>query len=320
VPAARPEARCLVEGNRVERHRATKVRAPGGAGALLHGGEQSAPDPPALDGGVDEQRAQRAGPGVELRDRRRLAFDLRDDRVERAHHVDEQVGRIAEKHRPALGAVVVVPAPVRDRAFDQPQEPRHLVEPPRPQGQAGRLVARKSLPAAHGSKSVTSAAFGRRVRPRAARRDEEREACVHVSGPRVALHRRALRRVERADGVARRGDLAALLSLRTHVAVIRDGTAPAGRSCGAARARGTADAATDGARIGAAVAVMKSKAAAQLGLPFGADIIVSAFTSRRRHDPTEHDAGNHPHQTHPLACHFRYHVHEEGQVRIRRTP
>ena len=72
-PAAGPKARLRIERDGVERHRPAKARAPGRAGALLDGGEQRAPDALPLGGGVHEQRAQRAGGDVELRDGDELA-------------------------------------------------------------------------------------------------------------------------------------------------------------------------------------------------------------------------------------------------------
>ena len=78
------------------------------------------------------------------------------------------------------------------------------------------------------SNAGASAAFGGRICPRAPGRHEKRETCVHVRGTRVADHRRTGRRAERANRSSGCDDVAALLGLRTDVAV-RDGAA-AGRA------------------------------------------------------------------------------------------
>ena len=74
------------------------------------------------------------------------------------------------------------------------------------------------------SNAGASAAFGGRICPRAPGRHEKHETRVHVRGTRVADHRRTGRRAERANRSSRRDDVAALLGLRTDVAV-RDGAA-----------------------------------------------------------------------------------------------
>src|SRR5205823_7919953 len=123
--------------------------------------------------------------------------------------------------------------------------------------------------------------------PRAPDRHDIRETCIRVGGPRVAGLRIADRRAERAIRIFNLDNVAALLGLRTDVAVRQAAAVDrrgAARARGAATgrtsahasgptARGSCHGAADAARILALMPAMKWKAAVQLCLVSAADRI-----------------------------------------------